>query len=488
MRQRGLELLMVLMGLMLAFVVHAQPTVFAGLSNNKAMIGDQVNLHLEAVYPEDHQVTNVDLSVLDSVFAQVDPSKGTTPGLMEILSQTEWETLNNSGSITYRKDVKLICWESGIYRIPQVRFSFESKGTNFTRATNQLVLQIASPIGEQEIVDTIQIAPIKGIDREEWQLSDLMPVLYFLVGLVLGLISLVALIFYIVKKREGPPPLKVIQRPAHEIAIQKLKDLKAAELWQKGEVKTYQSQLTYIIREYIENRYDTPALESTTRKILSDLKAANFPDNLVAKMQEMLQLADMVKFAKATPPEEMHSRLMIYAEEIVGQTKQTVTEVEAARIKAEGAGTQKTFVLTIDYAHPGRRLLAAMLDLIFFQVFHGFFYFIIILIVGLTGNALSPLYLVIISVCLFLVIGYVYYVFMHVNSGQTFGKKILGLQLTNYEGKKLSGGRAFIRFIVKFVSLILFWLPFLPLLFNTRKQGLHDMVANSIVIKKIKQQ
>lgn len=57
----------------------------------------------------------------------------------------------------------------------------------------------------------------------------------------------------------------------HELALQKLVALQQQKLWQKGDVKPYQSELTFIIREYLENRFNIQALESTTDEIVQNL-------------------------------------------------------------------------------------------------------------------------------------------------------------------------------------------------------------------------
>ncbi len=324
-----MRILLIVCGVFLStFGALAQVEVSAAFENSQIMIGDQINLHLEAVYAKEYQVESVDLTVLDSIFSEPNqkfPDQDPSP--LEILQQTEWEKLENGATVTYRKDIILTAWQEGVYFVPPVNFQFKSSGTNLNRSTNKLTLLVASPISESEVPDTLQITPIKDIELESWQFSDFLPIVYIIGGIALLILLVAWITSYLQKKKQEPIEEPEIIRPAHEIAIEKLTALKAAELWQKGEVKQYQSQLTYIIREYIENRYDKPALESTTSEILSDLKKVNFPETLVPKMREMLQLADMVKFAKANPPEEMHPRLLTYAEEIVATTQHKPTDI-----------------------------------------------------------------------------------------------------------------------------------------------------------------
>jgi hypothetical protein len=89
-----------------------------------------------------------------------------------------------------------------------------------------------------------------------------------------------ALIWYL--RREGKRKPLVIERPkprdpAHIWAKKELKKLEEEKLWQKEEIKLYYSQLTYILRMYLEYRYNWLALESTTEKISEEISAYDIP-------------------------------------------------------------------------------------------------------------------------------------------------------------------------------------------------------------------
>ena len=100
------------------------------------------------------------------------------------------------------------------------------------------------------------------------------------------------------------------------------------QLWQQGQVKTYYSRLTDIMREYIENRYDIQALELTTDEILEKIEKVNVHDELLDKLKSMLQTADMVKFAKAKPAVEQHTGNMENAHKFVVKTKYVPPVIE----------------------------------------------------------------------------------------------------------------------------------------------------------------
>jgi hypothetical protein len=78
-------------------------------------------------------------------------------------------------------------------------------------------------------------------------------------------------------------------------------------LWQNNEIKKYYSELTEIVRAYIEKELKVPALEITTHElidILSDFneaKTIHTSRETIKKLNALLREADLVKFAKSTP-------------------------------------------------------------------------------------------------------------------------------------------------------------------------------------------
>ncbi|MDP4704082.1 MAG: hypothetical protein NWS05_03410, partial [Polaribacter sp.] len=114
--------------------------------------------------------------------------------------------------------------------------------------------------------------------------------------------------YFVIRKRkveEDKPTYKVL--PPFEEAIYKLNELDSKLLWQNNQVKEYYSELTEIVRNYIERELQVPALEKTTDEIigmLRDFQNANTiqtSKETILKLKELLQEADLVKFAKSKP-------------------------------------------------------------------------------------------------------------------------------------------------------------------------------------------
>src|SRR5690606_8174161 len=88
-------------------------------------------------------------------------------------------------------------------------------------------------------------------------------------------------------------------RPPHELALEQLALLSAQKLWQNGKTKAYYSELTNILREYIEARFGVTAMEQTTEEIIMAMKRLpDFDTEKINAIRRVLFLADLVKFAK----------------------------------------------------------------------------------------------------------------------------------------------------------------------------------------------
>ena len=287
-------------------LLPAQISVSAEVDSTNMLIGDQLKLHIFANHSPDINIQRLDLSPFEAEEE------------IEIIVEGDWDTLQKNGTFVLQKDLTFTIFDSGYYWLPELPISYTQNGvTNESKTT-----RIPMRVGTVSIADTLQLAPIKDIIREEANWRDYLP--FVLSLLALGLIA--GLIYYFRKKKANAvaPPAPEIKLPAHEIALTALDQLKSEQLWQQGDIKTYQSRLTYTIREYLENRYDIPALESTTEEIQRNLKQVDFDNSWKDKLKNILQVADLVKFAKAKPPADFHDQVWQEAKDFVVATKAKV--------------------------------------------------------------------------------------------------------------------------------------------------------------------
>jgi hypothetical protein len=102
--------------------------------------------------------------------------------------------------------------------------------------------------------------------------------------------------------------------------LEALRKLEAEKLWQQGRVKEYHSRVSDIVRTYIEQTMSINAMEMTTDAILSacEIKALN--QRNTDELQELLERADLVKFAKFQPLANEHEASMKNAVSFVEST------------------------------------------------------------------------------------------------------------------------------------------------------------------------
>ena len=149
-------------------------------------------------------------------------------------------------------------------------------------------------------------------------------ILPYLIGVVAFLIILGLVLYWYTKKnkKKNPTPKVITKQEAHEIALQQLRQLDAAKKWQSGNVKGYYLELSEIIREYIENRFLVLAKESTTQEIITNLiLLEEVSRGQINHLKELLELADLAKFAKMVPLPDENTRAMKLSFDFVTHTK-----------------------------------------------------------------------------------------------------------------------------------------------------------------------
>jgi len=155
---------------------------------------------------------------------------------------------------------------------------------------------------------------------------------------LIGLVLLLALaVIYVIRKRhrgEAILPHKMEPpRPPHEIAYEELQRLAASELLAHGEWKAYYSEISEIIRRYVEGRYQIVALELTTTELLVQLEAIEIEEKHQILFVQFLQLCDFVKFAKYIPEEKDNEQVMKWAVQIVDETKWVEQDVASISLE-----------------------------------------------------------------------------------------------------------------------------------------------------------
>lgn len=115
-----------------------------------------------------------------------------------------------------------------------------------------------------------------------------------------------------------------------EEALLRLNRLLDSDLIRQGKLKEYFLELSEILRRYFEKRFEILAVESTTFEILQVLREKEISDSLREKIREVLEMADLVKFAKWKPPVPDVIKVNQLAKMIVEEAKPPLPPVQEA--------------------------------------------------------------------------------------------------------------------------------------------------------------
>lgn len=303
--------------LLLGCLIHgqAQIKVTAKLDSSHILIGDQVRMKLQVSHVPELKIQDIDISAIEQ-----EPK-------IEVIRTMPMDTIYNQEEVIVEQDVILTSFDSGYHFIPAVPIRYAYQGEEGQIRSEQLALMVRTyPIE----TDSLALQPIKDIISEPLSFWDFLP--YLAIGL--GVVLLIGLIIWWIRGKKKPEEVvqePVDDRPAHVIALERLDALAAKKLWQAGDIKAFHTELTYILRAYLERRFNMRALESTTFEIMMGIKlqpAHVIPKSWYPDLERLLQTADLVKFAKAEPPQEWHQEMFDLARKFVEDTKEEIVEVE----------------------------------------------------------------------------------------------------------------------------------------------------------------
>ena len=263
--------------------------VEAKLDTTKLLIGDQVKLRFTFTGPAGAQILWP--RIPDTLFSAI-----------QVISRTNPDTVlsGDRKTATIHQDLILTSFDSGFYTIPPIPFYYRILPDTSAKLaeTEMLILEVATVP-----VDTTKaIKPIKGPVRIPLSFREILPWILIAVGIA---VLTAFLIYYIRRRRKHAPIFSLLQKPSllpHEIALRDLEELRVRKIWQSGRYKEYYSELTEILRRYVEDRFAVRAMERTSDEILEGLASVEGLDpGSTGNMRKILTLADLVKFAKAVP-------------------------------------------------------------------------------------------------------------------------------------------------------------------------------------------
>ena len=286
--------------------------VSASIDSTMLMIGDQTAMHLSVTQEANERVEM-------PVFGE------TLQEGIEIVDRSAVDTTTlPDGRLQLSQELTLTSFKDSLFAVAPI--AVVSGGDTFW--TEPMALNVIQPF---EVDSSLAITDIKDIEKAPiywWGILRWILLALAVIGLFIG--AYYGVLWYrkhFLKEEEVIEP--ELLRPADEVALEKLDEIKAQKIWKDGKVKEYQTELTDVVREYIGRRFDVQSTEKTSDETLRAMKPL-IDKELFAKLSKMLQLADLVKFAKwHTTPDENEQALST-AYEFVNETREVINDEMSA--------------------------------------------------------------------------------------------------------------------------------------------------------------
>lgn len=288
--------------------------VNARIDSSSILIGEQIQLELSATFNPQHYKVQF-------------PAVMDTFNHFEVVAKGKTDTLNGRNENIYTQRYVITSFDSGAWKIPSMAFDVlpMQGGEPLVVWTDSLLVNV-----QTVPVDTAKpFKPIFGIRSAKLPVGQ---IILYAVLIALGLLLLGFLTWYFLKKRKKKPAVQpepeVVLLP-HEKALLALEKLQEAELWQSGQDKAYHTQLTDIIRLYLEEQFNMDCFEKTSNEIIQQVKKVKALSTSRQLLRDIFETADIVKFAKGHPTPEEHIQSLQYAKEVIRESYKKVKPISA---------------------------------------------------------------------------------------------------------------------------------------------------------------
>lgn len=249
--------------------------------------------------------------------------EGQTFSPLETVEAFATDTTRKKDRLTLQKIYALTQFDSGAYKLPSQRIDIN--GTGFM--TDSMLINVATiPVDtlNQKMYD---IKPLINVEKSNYDFWT-----YLLIGLLILSILGGLLYWFVFRKKPLTEEEKVALLPPYDRALLELKRLENSKYLIQDEYKQYYSELTTIVRSYLEEDAHVTALESTTGQLieklelLKDAGELKLDDDTIKQFQQILQTADLVKFAKNKPSTTVAEQDRKLVEQIVEKTHEALPE------------------------------------------------------------------------------------------------------------------------------------------------------------------
>jgi len=217
---------------------------------------------------------------------------------LEMINSYAIDTTKKEGYYQLTKTYGLTQFDSGVYTIPKQKIII---GDNVF-FTDSLQVQVNTVVVDTTKQKLFDIKPLVQVEKKRSGVWNVLGIILLISLLISGL-----LYWFIWRKKPLTEAEKIAALPPYERAKRALEKLDEERYFENEEIKTYYSDLTLILRQYLDEKVYEQSLESTTDELVSrlqTLEAANqitLSKDTIRNIETILKRADLVKFAKSKP-------------------------------------------------------------------------------------------------------------------------------------------------------------------------------------------
>ena len=292
------------------------PIISSKVDTTSIKVGEQIKYELKLT------VDTLTLVALDS-------NKFFTP--FEVILEEEWDTLRFENKFSLKKNFSLTSFDPGTFFLKSPKIIINDV-LFYSDSILIDVLSVKVDTVSKKFFDIKNIIEVNKNDEGWWRNY-----------VVIGIIILVVILIWKLYKRIFNSKLENEKtQPPFERAINALQLLESSNLKEQFEYKLYYSKLTEIVKNFLEEEVNLDALESTTDELISKLELLKHSGKLslsnetIINFKAVLRTADLVKFAKSNPGNEIAFSDKKVLEKVLIDTKEAIpapTELELLKNK-----------------------------------------------------------------------------------------------------------------------------------------------------------
>lgn len=278
------------------------PAVQIALSNEKPLVGEHLDLHL--------RVTADQRLILPPVTEWLDPA-------IEVLTSTSEESESDQ---SWTRDQHLTL---SLFQVTNVTLFAKTSVATLSEEPVEIALPFQS-IEVQTVLTEENPVPKFGNDtlpdfRGPEALRRRKRNLIISAIVIWLLLAIGALIWWRLSRRPKPLPPPV---PPGQIALRDMEILSQSEAWALPDVDACAVKLSFILRRYIEDRFDIQAPDQTTEEFLALAEArAPWSQTHQQGLQRFFTVTDQIKYAAARPGRDVLDDLLAAARDFVSRTQ-----------------------------------------------------------------------------------------------------------------------------------------------------------------------